>query len=123
VGEQKMDISGAIARICVEMIEQEEKGKSSTAHSYFDKLLDEKFRFRNARDDILDKKDFLAGLAGRAELGRVFEPPGVDVSYYEDLAVASLLVRIKSDLFRNIRIFGFEANGWRLRMWHNNKIA
>ncbi len=117
-----MDDSGMIARICVEMIDQEEKGKTSKAHSYFDKLLDEKFRFRNARDEILDKKDFLAGLASRAKLGRVFEPPGADVSYYEDLAVASLLVRIKSDLFRNIRIFSLEANGWRLRMWYNNKI-
>ena len=112
-----------LARICVEMVEQEEKGSTQVAHAYFEQLLDEKFRFRNAVGDILDKKDFLGGLARRAGQGRVFEPPGVDVSHYEDLAVASLLVRIKSDLFRNIRIFSSEANGWRLRMWYNNKLT
>ena len=119
-----MDDSAMIARICVEMIDQEEMGNTPAARSYFEKLLDDKFRFRTANDDIVDKETFLnKNLPIGAGRGRSLEPPGVDVLYYENLAVASLLIRIKSDLFRNIRIFSSEANGWRLRMWYNNKIT
>ena len=83
-----MDDSGTIARICVEMIGEEERGDAN-AQSCFEKLLDEAFLFRNAKGIIFTKGDFLKGLEGRAGQGRVFEPPGVDVSYYEDLASLS----------------------------------
>jgi hypothetical protein len=103
------------------MIDKEEQGD----RPYFEKLLDDTFHFRraDAKGTVVDKDVFLNGLSAAARRGRTLEPPGVDVSYYEDLAVASLRIRIRNDLYRNIRIFRSGSEGWRLGMWYNNKIT
>ena len=112
----------AIARICVEMIKQEDKADVE-AESYFKELLDDAFCFRRANGTTVGKEEFIASLAKGAGAGR--KPGGeVDVAHYEGMAVASLRVVVEEKAYRNLRIFVRGGRqGWRLQMWCNQGIT
>jgi hypothetical protein len=111
----------AVARICVEMISWEGEGEGKEAE--FRRVLHEHLRFRRANGVVDDLKSFVSKLGSGAKQGRTLCGE-VDVSHYETMAVAVLIVRSGDGRqFRNARIFlRGGARGWQLVSWCNEEV-
>jgi hypothetical protein len=110
-----------VSKICVDMIDWEEKG-GNAEQDHFRELLDPAFRFRRADGVVDDKDEFVRKLPAGAGRGRT--PYGeVDVTYYDNMAVAVLRVDVKGTKYRNARVFlRGGPRGWRLVSWCNEEV-
>jgi hypothetical protein len=109
-----------VAKICKDMIDWEDDGEGSTSH--FTQLLAPAFRFRRADGSVVNKSEFIANLPKGANGDRSLVGK-VECMEHESLAVASLCVRFKGNLYRNIRVFKRDgAEGFQLLMWCNHAI-
>ena len=119
----------AVAKICEEMIKEENKG--AAAGRYFEDLLADDLCFRRATGEMVGKAAFIGALEPNAQNSKRSLDGSVEVHIYGAVAVASLRIAVTpaSDaasrkLFRNIRIFQRASPGgnWKVHMWFNAEI-
>ena len=119
----------AVAKICEEMIEEENKG--AAAGCYFEDLLADCLCFRRATGEVAGKVGFICALEPNAQESERSLDGSVQVHIYGEVAVASLRVSVtpksgdgSRKLFRNVRIFQRASPGgnWKVQMWFNAAI-
>jgi|SRR6266568_1006652 len=97
---------------------------------FFDELLADNFLFRRANGSIVDKRQYLDGLASVTQnpyerLDTVVE----NVSLDGDSGVVNVFVIAKRKtmehpaVFKNVRVFSHEGENWKLIMWVNTRIG
>jgi hypothetical protein len=106
------------------------EAEKSRDAAFFEELLAEKLTFRRANGAIVDKATFLRDLLNPENSYHMLESEAISVTFYEGVAILTLLVRAKgireskpfAGVFRNIRIFAHEPDKqqpWQSHAWFN----
>ena len=94
-------------------------------------ILDAEFRFRRGDGSIVDRHEFLTGLAQPENRNDILtaDIESIDVRGVQAVVTAMVTFsgrrggQANSGLFRNIRLFERTGTGWSLVMWFNKRVG
>jgi hypothetical protein len=119
----------ALAALNVRFGEEEEKGASG--REFFEGVLAARFYFRRGDGSVDTRDAFLKGLGDPDNSTDLLTTEIVQVQLLGKQAFVEALVRFKgkrrgkkaAGVFRNLRLFERQPEGWRCVMWFNKKVG